>query len=232
MRKILIYSLCLLFVYSCNNEKKQATLAKQQAYEDSIQEVRRLAEQKRADSISSYAFGDIKFGMTWEEIKNTKLYASRDIKESDIDSYSCYIKDLGKAEFHFDKDDKLNVVSFQSSYHYGNNKLQAALDEVEKFKNYISKKYGAPERIDEIPKTANFRPFQRILYAWFIYDKHILISINNDRSGSEFSNVWMECEIKRKTTYNPTMEDSEFIKQLEIEKIEKKKRDSIITDMF
>lgn len=85
MKKLFVFiSVTCLYMTSCNNNAKQQEIASQQAAhetekakQDSLAKLREAEKQRFAfeDSISIYAWGDVKFGMTKKEVLNTKSFS-------------------------------------------------------------------------------------------------------------------------------------------------------------
>lgn len=204
MKKAILCLVCVLMFCSCDNSQKQAEIArnqaKQQAYDDSIKEVKRLAEiaeQKRIDSIAEYAWGDVKFGMSLIEVRNCEALKGCEIKRNsssydkkDI-QYYCYLKDglIPTIFFDFYKDRLYNVTLQVGA----NNKNYESLTKL------ITEKYGPSKKINSIPDETEYYNVirsKRLLQEWFVGDKSIEMSIINKYfSDPKFGNIYLQCDI-------------------------------------
>ena len=241
MRRFLIYLICLLFACSCNNEKKQAELARQKAYSDSIAEVQKQIEQKRIDSLAEYAIGDIKFGMSSKEIKESNLLTDLKIdeKQSD-DKLSCKIIGLGYVVFQLinDKLDQVHIeLEEQSSYKYYDERcIPYTINAIDRMKEMLTRKYGEPLVINPIPEPSDFSSLPLHGRYWVYYwnnigDKEITIHIGN----YEHRYYYAICEIyrvikqKEEDLSEKNSNISEWMKMVEDDE---RKKDSAIFEML
>jgi len=75
MRKILLFCICAFVLCACGNNKAKQLEQRKQAIADSIAQVERqrkeMVESARIDSLSTVAWGDLRFGMTKKEAMRT-----------------------------------------------------------------------------------------------------------------------------------------------------------------
>ena len=202
MRRVLIYFICVLFACSCNNEKKQAELARQQAYTDSIAEAYRqseLEEQRRIDSLADCAIGDIRFGMSSEEIIASNLLMDCEVKKENVyrehNRYLSSIDGLGDVTFELDHD-RLYCVCIKSKgeFYSTRSEMSLILDQINRYIRLFSEKYGSPVMLHKIPKPNAFMslPINYEICYWSIGNKHIRICIEKQddyfRAISEIQN--------------------------------------------
>ena len=240
MRRVLIYFICVLFACSCNNGKKQAELARQQAYADSIAEANRqaeLAEQRRIDSLADCAIGDIRFGMSSEDIIASNLLMNCEVRKENVyrehDRLLSSIDGLGEVTFELDYD-RLYCVFLKSNgefYHSTRNEMTLIIDQINRYIKLFSEKYGDPIMLHKIPKPDNFMSLPRIyeICYWNIGNKHIGICIekqdNYFRAITEIENNQYVIEFWSK--------DVEIIdKQIKQKEEDNKRRDRSIIQIL
>ena len=240
MRRFLVYFMCMLIARSCNNEKKQAELARQKAYADSITEVKKRIEQKRIDSLAEYAIGDIKFGMSSKEIKESNILADLNLDEKQSgDELSCKIKGLGYVVFQL-INDKLYQVHIEledpSSYNYYDERsISYTINAIDRMKTMLTQKYGEPRVIDPVPDPSKFSSLPLHVRYWVYWwnnigDKEISIYIGH----YEHRYYYAICEISRvsKQKEEDMSEKKSNTKTWEEWLEEERKNDSALTQML
>lgn len=218
MRRTLIYLISLIFACSCNNEKKQAELARQQAYEDSIAKMRieaEIAEQSRLYSIAEYAVGDVKFGMSLKEVEETDFVSGSKLEYDYYNHYSFTKEELGYITFEFYKDILCCVtICGKMEHYYPGQEMNVTISSLNRYEELFSQKYGNPVILQPIPKSSNFSNlpnFYEVYYWNNIGDKMIRIGIKNiygDDYGGPFRAM---CSI----------ENDRFIKDVRSEEVKK-----------
>ena len=214
MRRVLIYFICLLFACSCNNGKKQAELAKRQAYADSIAEVikqEELADQRRLDSLAEYAWGDVKFGMSKDDVINSETFKDwKEIKHNYTNSLELHSSNntmFYTVLMDFYKD-RLYEVTF---YGYAKNENCYAIIES------LTKKYGPAISGNPIPDESNYKITHKssfyLLGEWIVSYKTIRVGIQNEKRGTINGNDWRKynlyCRITSAKEENIKIQDEE-----------------------
>ena len=213
MRRVLIYFICLLFACSCNNEKKQAELARQQAYADSIAEATKqaeLAEQRRLDSLAEYAWGDVKFGMSNDDVINSETFKDWEIRHNYTNSLELHSSNntMFYTVFMDFYKDRLFEVTF---YGYAKNENCNAIIES------LTKKYGPAISANPIPDESNYKITNNssfyLLGEWNISYKTILVGIQNEKRGTINGKDWriynLYCRINSSKEENIKIQDEE-----------------------
>ena len=119
----LVFLSLLLSTTSCGNKKQQSCCTDDQAYRDSIAAVQAAEEAafNKADSLAFNVWGDVKFGMTIEEVSKTGLFGTLNGSEEwyDVDGQKLNntlgTKALRKVTLGFNNDArKLERIIFNS----------------------------------------------------------------------------------------------------------------------
>ena len=119
----LVFLSLLLSATSCGNKKQQSCCTDDQAYRDSIAAVQAAEEAafNKADSLAFNVWGDVKFGMTIEEVSKTGLFGTLNGSEEwyDVDGQKLNntlgTKALRKVTLGFNNDArKLERIIFNS----------------------------------------------------------------------------------------------------------------------
>jgi len=189
-----ILFLLIISLSSCGDKEKER---RAQEVRDSLQqvldrnsEIRDSLERVRIDSLSIFAWGDAKFGMSQSEaLKTNALSGSTKYKnELWIEFEKRYIEDVfmsdGKVYF---KMDELYRVEFKTL-----NKKANYIDDLEANARRISyrfvEKYGRPSySLDKNIGILDFDNGKEFLFQkWEIGDKEILIGFGEVYEGSEY----------------------------------------------
>ena len=190
MKRLIYLIICTLFLCSCNNGKKKAEIARQQAFADSIAEVKKqaeIAEQRRLDSLAEYAWGDVKFGMSHNDVINSEVFKDWKISHNYRNSLALHSSDnkmFHDIQMDFYKD-RLNNVTF---YGYANNENCFAII------NSLTNKYGPADISNPIPDESNYKITHSssfyLLGEWNVSYKTIRVGIQNEKRGSINGNEW------------------------------------------
>ena len=236
MKKLLHIIICVVLLCACNNGKKQAEIARQQAYDDSIAEVKKQAEQKKLDSLADYAIGDIRFGMSSEEIKASNIMMNCNIKEEDAygyhSKYSSSIDGLGYITFELDHD-RLHCVYIKSrgEFYSTRGDMSLIINSIERYKQLFSEKYGNPIMLHKVPEPDEFLSLPRIyeICYWTVGNKNIRICIEKQ---DDYFQAMTEIE-NNQYVIDFWREDVRNIEE-ELEQLEKdnRKKDSAIIEIL
>ena len=224
MKKICYYLFCILMFCSCNNGKKKAEITRQRAYYDSVAEVIKIQEiekKKVKDSLSEFAWGDAKFGISIKEALKTKAFKGFEKYNPDCISKTNGIDDLFYKIQAFFYQDKLYRVTI-SSYSFKSDKYYDKGQEIsEKYKSLIFEKYGAPDYSYSMPRPFSFSEGDcNSLYKWIISNKHITIMICREISYSSNTYYHITCDILSQKDWELKQQE-QSTKKKEIEQKEK-----------
>ena len=234
MKRLLHIIICVVLLCSCNNGKKQAEIARQQAYDDSIAEVIKqaeIAEQRRLDSLAEYAWGDVKFGMSHNDVINSETFKDWEIRHNYPNSLELHSSN--NTMFHtvfmdFYKD-RLYEATF---YGYAKNENCFAIIES------LTKKYGPAVSGNPIPDESDYKITHSasfyLLGEWIVSYKTITVGIQNEKRLTNWRIYNLYCRITNAKEENIKTQDEERaneekrINQLK----QQKEKETILLDLI
>jgi hypothetical protein len=195
MKKIIIGVVLSLFIYSCSHLSTSdkrirdsiASIALKMK-NDSIKK-----EQIRLDSLSHYAWGDAKFGMTKKEVLKTSAFKGGSVYSSD--KITLFFASINNKNFEinavFDKEDKLFRISIEDSYRTADYYNVDILPRVKALRDYFERLYGEPSIVHDIPDVYELEHNSKVdVYEWFVgsgvEEKLITITIDEDYFTTEY----------------------------------------------
>jgi hypothetical protein len=190
MKSILLFALALIFL-SCNFNKKKELAEKRMG--DSIQKVRLLEREKFvADSLEKAArlnramtaFGEIKFGMTWDTVQAIMGRTLDKGKSKQLGAYNySFLPSFNDAG-------QLYMLQLQAASESSLQLESSVRAKVENLKQIISTKYGDPKTSFGYPDDFAFVETQtQWTNIWEFDTKTIKIGVAAEPEGSRYKAI-------------------------------------------
>ena len=192
MRNItyILYCLCSIFIYSsCNHQKKkleeERTLDSIVIEEKHNREIEDSIKTVMLKDLSLIAWGDTKFGMTFQEVKNSRTFNNC----SQSDSILFVSRDstfIGGHQFSNIYADFYNNALYKININSGLKTLDEfdiLLKIVEILRKKVQSKYGEPSFIEKDKEYVSSQLLDKnsvVLFNWDIMEKRINISIQHE----------------------------------------------------
>ena len=233
-----LYSFLLLsFLLSCSNSQSKH---QSQKYQDSIAKAKQIEQNKakkiREDSLSSIAWGDLKFGISKKEALKTVSLKNASVDDNtlsmDFETRFTLEQALGLNELRtFDvnfSENELTSITIQSAIVSASH-IDDLVDDCKIFATNFEKKMGKPiTSVQDEVNIFSFNEGKEFTFAQFsIGDKCVDISLGETYSGSEYYykiniNNWQYPKKRHKET------SEERTQRLQ----EQKNREKIIDNSF
>ena len=192
MKNLSFILIITLVLSSCDNSSKKSI---DEAKNKEILKMRGdsiMKDEIKKDSMSLYAFGDAKFGMSKKEVLKTNEFKGANVysDELQVSFDKSYIGDKLfdiRAFFYKNKLDKVTIEDiYRSADYYDVDVLPRA----QILKDYFTKIYGEPNLTKDIPKCYELKHSDKVdIYYWSIGSKEnktITITIDEDYGSTQF----------------------------------------------
>jgi len=212
MKHLLFALATIIIFYSCNNGNNKIRLkSDKEAQKIKAMEQSRIdsLERVRVDSLALIAWGDAKFGMSFNEARKTETFKKAFVSGNKNDSNRelCLFGSIDgifeiKANFYEDSLVSINMASYTYDANYYDTDIKETVLRLEK---QIEYKYGEPTYNYGFPSFFEMKPDKGIrAYGWRIGCKIIYIDVKEVDSGSQYK---IECGI---------FQDKETVKEREL----------------
>lgn len=173
-----VLTLLFVFLFSCNYQSPQEKAERERFIADSLS-----LEKIRTDSLSLIAFGDLKFGMTWEEVKNSRIGLEGKLTgEHYFNPFYIVQVPVNGDEFQFEgylANDSLYRIQLKTFPSPAGNLNGLLKEKTERLSEAFTEKYGKPVYERPFPRITDLRPDGFTTVArWKIGEKTIDISIS------------------------------------------------------
>lgn len=223
MRKILLFCICAFVLCACGNNKAKQLEQRKQAIADSIAQVERqrkeMLERARVDSLSTVAWGDLRFGMSKKEALKTVSLKDGDVYDNvismDWETKRALEKTFGLKElwdiYAFFEENELISVRIESP------KVSAShIDDLLDDCAVLAKNFAKKMEVS-VPNNAiyneiniyNFNEGEEFTYAYLhVGEKCVSIKLGETYSGSEYYyEVYISNSDYPKKKHEPTPEE-------------------------
>lgn len=188
---LLIITTVFLLFSSCVKRNKKINQAEQEIInrQDSIDKIRN-------DSLAQNAWGEAKFGMSIEDVKNTVTFSEAKILKYNekSDPFSRLLTIIYKssnegilsinASFFNNRLYRVDIESQYKTANYFDTQIQ---ETALRLRRLVVEKYGEPSRDYGFPNLIKMNPDKEIMaYAWEIGYKTIYIGVDEKYSSSEY----------------------------------------------
>lgn len=242
MRKILLFCICAFVLCACGNNKAKQLEQRKQAIADSIAQVERqrkeMLERARFDSLSSVAWGDLRFGMSREKALKTVSLKDGNVYDNSIamgyETVNAIKSAFGLKEFYdvwvFFEENELESMKIES-YKVRASHIDDLLDDCAVLAKNFAKKMDVSVPINanynEI-NIYNFNEGEEFTYAFLhVGTKSVSIKLGETYSGSEYYyEVYISNSEYPKKKHEPTPEEKARMKK------EDEERQRIINNSF
>ena len=231
MRTILLFCLCAFVLCACGNNKAKQLEQRKQAIADSIAQVERqrkeMIERARIDSLSTVAWGDLRFGMSQKDALKTVSLKNGDVDDNtismDFNTRFALENAFGMRELgYFDVTFEENELSFITikSYKVDASHIDDLVNDCKILADNFSKKMGEPiMSYDEEINVFTFNEGKMFIYAQYcIGGKCVLIRMGEIYSCCEYYyEVYISNSDYPKKKHEPTPEEKARMKKEEEE---------------
>ncbi len=220
MKTIIYPIMCLLVacMASCGIKERAQQQAIEQSRQDSLKNDSILKAEAVKDSLSEIAWGDLRFGMTKQEVMVSKAFggSKEKVKETGDDYYSmAYEKESNIQELYeltnrpkfcaYFKENELYYITIDSYYQYAS-KIEDLANDCGTFVVEFIKKYGDPDYLNSKVSILNFTNHELKIASFTLGSKKIWIGLLENNSEYKYQiNIYNTAYPKKK--HEPTEEE-------------------------
>lgn len=239
MKKImyLLMYMAIVGMTSCGIKERAQQKKDETARQDSLKNDSIMKAEALNDSLSEIAWGDLKFGMTKQEVMVSKAFGGdkQKVKETGNDYYSmAYEKESNIQDIYklnnrpnfcaYFKENELYYITIDSYYKYAS-EIETLANDCGVFVVEFMKKYGEPDYLIDKVSIMNFSNHELKIASFTIGNKKIWIGLLE--KGYEYKyKISIYNSVYPKKKHNPTEEE------IKAQKDKERKTDEIRSNSF